>query len=45
MIKLGRTGQPILPGEFERADKDYEPHPYYLEQMESPVRDDDTAKE
>lgn len=45
MITLGRTGQPFLPVEFEPADKDYEPLPYYLEPVESPVRDDDTARE
>ena len=44
MITLGRTGQPFLPVEFEPADKDYEPLPYYLEPVESPVRDDDTAQ-
>ena len=34
-----------MPIEFEPADKDYEPLPYYLEPVESPVRDDDTARE
>ena len=45
MLPLGRTGQPFLPVEFEPQAKDYEPLPYYLEPVESPVRDDDTARE
>lgn len=45
MITLGRTGQPFSPVELPPVEKDYEPLPYYLEPVESPVKDDETAKE
>lgn len=45
MITLGRTGQPFSPVELPPVEKDYEPLPYYLEPVESPVKDDEIAKE
>ncbi len=45
MIELGRSGQPFMPFPMDPASKDYDPLPYYLEPVESPVRDDETAKE
>lgn len=45
MITLGRTGQPFSPVELPPAEKDYEPLPYYLEPVESPVKEDEIAKE
>ena len=37
MITLGRTGKPFSPIELEPADQDYDPLPYYLEPVESPL--------
>ena len=45
MIELGRSGQPFMPFPMDPASKDYDPLPYYLEPVESPIRDDETAKE
>lgn len=45
MITLGRTGQPFSPVELPPVEKDYEPLPYYLEPVESPVKNDEIAKE
>ncbi len=45
MIELGRSGQPFMPFPMEAASKDYDPLPYYLEPVESPIRNDETAKE
>lgn len=45
MITLGRTGQPFSPVELPSVEKDYEPLPYYLEPVESPVKNDEIAKE
>ena len=45
MIELGRTGKPFMPYDMGRASKDYDPLPYYLEPVESPVRGDEIAKE
>ncbi len=45
MIELGRTGKPFMPYEMESASHDYDPLPYYLEPVESPVRGDETAEE
>ncbi len=39
MITLGRTGRPFSPVDLEPADQDYEPLPYYLEPVESPLTD------
>ena len=44
MIELGRSGQPFMPFPMDPASKDYDPLPYYLEPVESPIRDDETAK-
>ena len=44
MIELGRSGQPFMPYPMEPASRDYDPLPYYLEPVESPIRDDETAK-
>ena len=45
MIELGRSGAPFMPFPMEKASKDYDPLPYYLEPVESPIRDDEIAKE
>ncbi|MBR2754356.1 MAG: molybdopterin-dependent oxidoreductase, partial [Lachnospiraceae bacterium] len=45
MIELGRSGQPFMPFPMDPASKDYDPLPYYLEPVESPIRNDETAKE
>ncbi len=45
MITLGRTGRPFSKCDLPPASKDYEPLPYYLEPIESPLRDDETSKE
>lgn len=45
MITLGRTGQPFSACELPPASKDYDPLPYYLEPYESPIKDDELAKE
>ncbi|MBR5261359.1 MAG: molybdopterin-dependent oxidoreductase [Oscillospiraceae bacterium] len=39
MITLGRTGRPFMPVDFEPCDEDYEPLPYYMEPVESPLTD------
>ena len=36
---LGRTGKPFSPIELEPADQDYDPLPYYLEPVESPLNE------
>ena len=45
MIELGRSGQPFMPFPMDKASRDYDPLPYYLEPVESPIRDDETARE
>ena len=45
MIELGRSGQPFMPFPMDAASKDYDPLPYYLEPVESPIRGDETSKE
>lgn len=40
MIELSRTGQPFAAEELPPASKEYDPLPYYLEPVESPVRED-----
>lgn len=39
MITLSRTGRPFSPIDLEPADEDYDPLPYYLEPVESPLND------
>ncbi len=39
MITLSRTGKPFSAVELEPADEDYEPLPYYMEPVESPLTD------
>ena len=39
MITLSRTGKPFSPIELEPADEDYDPLPYYMEPVESPLSD------
>ncbi|MDD6160317.1 MAG: molybdopterin-dependent oxidoreductase [Oscillospiraceae bacterium] len=39
MITLGRTGRPFSPIDLEPADEDYDPLPYYMEPVESPLTD------
>ena len=39
MITLSRTGKPFSPIELEPCDEDYDPLPYYLEPVESPLTD------
>ena len=39
MITLSRTGRPFSPIDLEPADEDYDPLPYYLEPVESPLTD------
>ncbi len=39
MITLGRTGRPFAPVDLEPASVEYEPLPYYLEPIESPLGD------
>jgi anaerobic selenocysteine-containing dehydrogenase len=41
MITLSRTGKPFSPIELEPCDEDYDPLPYYLEPVESPLRDEE----
>ncbi len=45
MITLGRTGQPFAKCELPPASKDYEPLPYYLEPVESPLDTEGLAAE
>ncbi len=45
MITLGRTGQPFSKCELPPSSKDYEPLPYYLEPVESPLDTDGLAAE
>jgi len=45
MIELGRSGQPFMPFPMDPASKDYDPLTYYLEPVECPIRNDETAKE
>ena len=39
MITLSRTGRPFSPIDLDPADEDYDPLPYYLEPVESPLTD------
>jgi len=39
MITLSRTGRPFSPIDLEPADEDYDPLPYYMEPVESPLTD------
>ena len=39
MITLSRTGKPFSPIELEPCEEDYDPLPYYLEPVESPLTD------
>jgi len=39
MITLGRTGRPFSPIDLDPVEVDYEPLPYYLEPVESPLTD------
>jgi len=45
MVELGRSGKPFMPYRMEPASKDYDPLPYYLEPVESPIKDDEISKE
>lgn len=45
MITLGRTGVPFAPVPLSPASKDYEPLPYYLEPVESPLDTEGLAAE
>ena len=45
MITLARTGKPFATQPLPPASRDYEPLPYYLEPVESPVRDDALSRE
>ncbi len=45
MITLGRTGRPFSKCDLPPASKDYEPLPYYLEPVESPIRGDKVSKD
>lgn len=41
MITLSRTGRPFSPIDLEPCDEDYDPLPYYLEPVESPLTDNE----
>ena len=43
-VELGRTGMPFMPYKMDKASKDYNPLPYYLEPVESPVRGDEISE-
>lgn len=45
MIDLSLTGQPFAAEELPPASKEYDPLPYYLEPVESPVREDGLHEE
>lgn len=45
LITLGRTGMPYSTYELPPASKDYDPLPYYLEPVESPLEDSELPKE
>lgn len=45
LVELGRSGMPFMPYKMEKASKEYDALPYYLEPVESPQRNDEISEE